>query len=118
MVESIVQNKSFRFSIKIVRLYLRLMKNSECRSIYEQILKSGTSIGANIAEAQRSQSARDFTAKMHIALKEASETEYWLKLMYQTGLIHRSDYYELLNDCVELLKILTAIVKTSKSKSI
>ena len=79
----------------------------------KQILRSGTSIGANVSEAERGQSKADFTAKMSIALKEANETQYWLKLLYRTDFISRSQYESLYKDVDELLKILTAICKSS-----
>ncbi|MCL2548697.1 MAG: four helix bundle protein [Symbiobacteriaceae bacterium] len=79
----------------------------------KQILRSGTSIGANVKEAQYGQSKRDFVYKMRIALKEASETEYWLELLYETGYIETHHFDSLYKDCSEILKLLNAIVQTS-----
>jgi four helix bundle protein len=80
----------------------------------KQLLHSGTSIGANIKEAIRGQSIKDFRAKMNIALKESSESEYWLELLVATDYIDQKQYDSLDNDCVELIKILTAILKSSE----
>ena len=80
----------------------------------KQVLRSGTSIGANVKEALRGQSRPDFRAKMNIALKEASETEYWLELLYETEYIDESSYTSIINDNKELIKILTMIVKNTE----
>ena len=101
MKKSIIQDKSFEFSLAIIDLY-------------KQLLRSGTSIGANIEEASAGQSKKDFTAKMSIASKEARETLYWLKLLQRSQLAKR-DYSEYLNFIEEIINILTAIVKTSQS---
>ena len=83
----------------------------------KQVLRSGTSIGANIAEAQYAQSKADFLSKMHISLKEASETKFWLNLLYSTSYINNS-HTSIMNDCDELLKLLTATCKTTKKEQI
>ena len=112
MRDNAVVEKSFAFAIRIVNLakYLRSRKKEFILS--KQILRSGTSIGANIAEAQRGQSSADFAAKMTIALKEANETEYWIKLLYSTAYINNKEYFSLKKDIDEILSLLTAICKT------
>jgi four helix bundle protein len=77
-------------------------------------LRSGTSIGANVAEAQQAQSTLDFVSKMSISLKEASETKYWIKLLFATNYLTESESTSILNDCIELEKILVSIIKSSK----
>ena len=113
MKESIVQKKSFEFSLKIISLYKKLQLEKEF-VISNQILRSGTSIGANIEEALAGQSKRDFTAKMSISSKEARETKYWLRLLKESELTHL-DVDSLILDIHELIRILTSIVKTSQS---
>ena len=112
MKESIVQKKSFQFSLKIISLYKMLQKEKEF-VISNQILRSGTSIGANIEEALAGQSKRDFTAKMSISSKEARETKYWLRLLNESELT-KLNVNSLILDIDELIRILTSIVKTSQ----
>ena len=112
MKESIVQRKSFQFSLKIISLYKKLQLEKEF-IISNQILRSGTSIGANIEEALAGQSKKDFTAKMSISSKEARETKYWLRLLKQSELTS-IDVNSLILDNDELIRILTSIVKTSQ----
>ncbi len=112
MKESIVQNKSFKFSLKIISLYKKLQEEKEF-IISKQLLRSGTSIGANIEEALAGQSKRDFIAKMSISSKEARETKYWLRLLKESD-ITNIDVTEVLSDIHELIRLLTAIVKTSQ----
>lgn len=114
MKESIVQKKSFDFSLKIIVLFKKLVEEKEF-IISKQLLRSGTSIGANIEEALAGISKRDFTAKMSISSKEARETKYWLRLLKQSDLT-TINVDSLLDDINELIKILTAIVKTSQQK--
>ncbi|MCQ2327979.1 MAG: four helix bundle protein [Paludibacteraceae bacterium] len=83
----------------------------------KQVLRSGTSIGANIREARRAQSTADFIAKLYIALKEADETAYWIELLYSTNYISEQMYKSILDDCEELLKLLTTIIKTTQAKN-
>lgn len=112
MKESIVQKKSFQFSLKIISLYKKLHQENEF-IISNQILRSGTSIGANVEEALAGQSKRDFTAKMSISSKEARETKYWLRLLKESELTNL-DVNSLILDIDELIRILTSIVKTSQ----
>ncbi|MFC4267753.1 four helix bundle protein [Polaribacter marinivivus] len=112
MKESIVQKKSFDFSLKIIHLYKKLQEEKEF-IISRQILRSGTSIGANVEEALAGQSKKDFIAKMSISSKEARETKYWLRLLKESELTNLN-VDNLINDIHELIRILTSIVKTSQ----
>ncbi len=107
--------KSFSFAVRIVNLYKHLTSEHKEYVLSKQLLRSGTSIGANVAEAQKGQSKADFIAKMSIALKEANETHYWLKLLYKTDYLNKSQYDSINTDINELISILTAICKTSNS---
>ena len=115
MNENAVVEKSFEFAVRIVKLYRYLMKEHKEYVLSKQLLRSGTSIGANVAEAQRGQSKADFISKMSIALKEANETEYWLKLLYRTDYLSKAQYDSISTDSRELLGILMAICKTANS---
>ena len=111
-----VVEKSFEFAVRIVKLCKFLRNEHKEYVLSKQLLRSGTSIGANVSEAQRGQSKADFTAKMNIALKEANETQYWLKLLYRTEYLSKIQFESLDRDVYELLSILTAICKTSRIK--
>lgn len=111
---NIVQNKSFAFAIQIVRLYQSLEYEKKEFVLSKQILKSGTSIGANIEESEGGFSKKDFAAKMGIAYKEARETKYWLRILKETDYISEDQFSSLLYDCEELLKMFYNIVKNSK----
>ena len=111
MSDNVIVSKSFAFSVRIVNLYKYLADQKREYVISKQVYKSGTSIGANIAEAQRAQSTADFVSKMKIALKEANETQYWLQLLYETKHISDREFVSIHDDLVEILKILTAICK-------
>ena len=112
--ENVIVDKSFYFGVRIIKFYKFLCYEKHEDILGKQILRSGTSIGANVKEAIRGQTDADFFAKMNIALKEASETEYWIELLYATNIINKNCYFSLLNDCQELIKILTAILKNQK----
>lgn len=114
MKESSIYNKSFEFAVRIINLYKYLCKEKSEYVISKQLLRSGTSIGANVKEAKQASSKRDFLMKMNIALKEASETEYWLQLLKATKYIDEKYANSVINDCIELNKILASIVKTTK----
>ncbi len=101
------------FSIKIVKLYQTLCDKREY-VLSKQLLRSGTSVGANAREAKRGQSKPDFLSKLSIALKEADETEYWLELLYKTEYIDKAVFDDVCFDCDELIKLLTSITKTLK----
>ena len=115
MEKSTVKDKSFKFAIEIVHLY-KLLKEQNEYVLSKQLLRSGTSIGANIQEAQQAQSRPDFIHKMSIALKEAQETEYWLLRFKESDLV-TFDFNHYLFLVNELIKMLTAIIKTTKANS-
>ena len=113
--KSIIEEKSKRFAIRIINLYKYLNAEKKEFVISKQVLRSGTSIGANVKEGEYGQSAADFISKMSIALKEAAETSYWLELLAETDYITQEQFESINSDCTELIKILTSIVKTAKS---
>lgn len=113
MDRSIILKKSTAFSVRIINLCKYLKSKKRENVISEQILRSGTSIGANIAEAQCASSRRDFLAKMQIAYKECSETKYWLTLLKETNYVSDDEYNSIIMDCNELFKMLTSITKTT-----
>ncbi|MBQ9744544.1 MAG: four helix bundle protein [Clostridia bacterium] len=110
MEENIISKKTFDFAIRIVNLYKYLVKKKEL-TMSKQLLRCGTSIGANVSEAQRGQSEADFNAKLNIALKEANETEYWLRLLKVTKYISDIEYDSINKDIQEIISILVAICK-------
>ena len=111
---NIIEEKSFAFAIRIVNLYKHLNEKKKEFVLSKQLLRSGTSIGANIAEAEQAQSKPDFISKMNIALKEASETKYWIKLLTSTNYLTELESVSILDDCIELKKMLVSIIKSSK----
>ncbi len=115
MKENLLIDKSIAFAARIVKLYQYLSKNKKETIISKQIVRSGTSIGANINEANYGQSKADFVSKMHIALKETAETEYWLRLLVLSEYISEKEGESLLNDCFEIKRILVATLNTAKS---
>jgi four helix bundle protein len=112
MAENKILDLSFEFALDIIRLYSTLVESKEF-VMSKQLLKAGTSIGANVAEANAGQSKRDFTAKMAIASKEARESRYWLRLLQRSQIV-KQDYTTYLTQAETLVKILTRIVKTSQ----
>ncbi len=112
---NIIKDKSFSFAIRVVQMFKYLQDEKKEFVLSKQLLRSGTSIGALIREAEHAQSKADFIHKMSIALKEANETEYWLVLLYKTEYIQANAYDSISKDAVELLKMLISIVKTSKN---
>lgn len=113
--DNIIQSKSFDFAVRIVNLYKHLADNKEY-ILSKQLLRSGTSIGANVREAIGAQSQADFLSKMNIALKEVYETEYWLELLYRTAYLSDQQYASIFPDCRDLTNILASIVNTMKEK--
>lgn len=116
MAENIIQKKSFEFAIQIVETYSYLVNDKREFVLSKQLLRSGTSIGANVSEAIRGQSTKDFIYKLQISRKEANETLYWLNLLEATNFIQSNNSQKLIKQCDELLRILTAIIKTSELK--
>ena len=114
-MEYTVEEKSFAFSVRIVNAYKHLAEAKREFVLSNQLLRCGTSIGANVAEAQQGQSRADFISKLSIALKEAYETNYWLRLLYATDYLSKPEFSSLIDDCQEIEKMLTAIIKSSKS---
>lgn len=112
---NVIKDKSFEFAKEIVYLYKNLADRKEF-VLSRQLLKSGTSIGANIREAENAQSKADFINKLSISLKEANETAYWLDLLYETNYLTDEVYQNLKNKNIELLKLLTSIINTSKKQ--
>ena len=113
MKENIAKTKSKAFAIRIVKLYQYLAENREY-VLSKQVLRSGTSIGANIAESECAISKRDFAAKLSIAYKECAETQYWLELLYESGYLSEEMFRSVAKDCDELFRILAASTKTVK----
>ena len=116
-MDNIVEEKSFKFALRIVRLYKYLTEKKKENILSKQMLRSGTSIGANISEAQQAQSNEDFISKMSIALKETTETKYWIRLLCEAEYLKEEESKSILNDCIELEKMLVSIVKTSKRQN-
>ena len=113
---NVVQTKSYAFAVRIVKLYQYLVKEKQEYVLSKQLVKSGTSIGANVEEAIGGQSQKDFQAKLSISYKEARETHYWLRLMQDSGYLSPTQSKSLLGDCSELLKILGSIQRTMKNQ--
>ncbi len=114
MTESVVVEKSKAFALKVIKLYQSLCQEKREFVLSKQLLRSGTSIGANVREAKRGQSKPDFYAKMNIALKEAEESAYWLELLHESGYLDKSAYDSIYSDCCELIRILVSILKTKE----
>ena len=111
--DNIIVSKSMDFALRCVKLYKFLCEKDGNYIIGKQLLRSGTSIGANVRESLRGQSKADFGSKMNISLKEASETEYWLELLRDSDYITKAQAESMLSDCIALIKLLTSIVKTT-----
>ena len=114
--ESPLRTKSEDFAIRIIRLYQYLTKDKNQYVMSKQIYRSGTSIGANIAESRNAQSSADFISKLSIALKESDETEYWLKNLYSSGILNEKQFLSIHHDNIEITKMLTSAIKTIKQK--
>ena len=111
-MDNTVEVKSFQFALRIVNLHKYLRKHHNEFILSKQLLRSGTSIGANICEAQQAQSRPDFLSKLCIALKEAVETNYWLRLLHESNYLSDDQFSSIIQDCKELERLLTSIVKT------
>ena len=114
MKENVLNDKSLDFAVRVVRLQKHLVNNQKETVISKQIMRSGTSIGANINEANYAQSKADFISKLHVSLKETAETEYWLKLLVKSELLTEQEGSSLINDCLEIKKLLIASINTAK----
>ncbi len=112
--DNIIEIKSDLYSDRIVKMYQVLTSQRNEHILSKQILRSGTSIGANVAESQSAQSDADFVSKMSIALKEANESLYWLKKLYKGNIITENEFISMQADNTELIKLLTSIIKTKK----
>ena len=113
-MNNLIEIKSFDFAVCIVKLCTYLQQEKKEYILSKQLFRSGTSIGANITEAQQAQSRPDFISKMSVALKEAAETDYWLRLLKAGSFLSESEYTSIFEDCTELEKLLTSIIKTSR----
>lgn len=116
IMDNVIENKSFQFAIRIVRLYKFLCEEKKEYILSKQLLRAGTSIGSNVTESQQAQSKPDFVSKISIALKEASETKYWIKLLGATEYLSENQTKSILDDCVEIEKILVTILKSAKNQ--
>ena len=116
MKDSILKSKSKSFALRIIKMYNYLCDERKEYVMSKQVLRSGTSIGANIAEAFYAQSEADFIAKLYISRKEAGETIYWIELLKESSYLGCDEADSMIKDCDELLKILTSSIKTMKSK--
>ena len=115
MKENIVKTKSFAFAVRIVKLYQYLVADKKEFILSKQLLRSGTSVGAMVREAEHSESKPDFIHKMAIAQKEINETAYWLELLNVTDYLNNEQFYSINNDATELIKLITSIIKTTKT---
>jgi len=113
-MENIVASKSYKFALRIVLLYKLLAFERKEFVLSKQVLRSGTSVGALVKEAEHAQSKPDFLNKMNVALKEINETEYWLMLLKDSAFISETEFNSIYFDCKELIKLLASIVKTTK----
>jgi four helix bundle protein len=114
--ENVIQDKSYAFALRIVNLYRFLCEQKKEYVLCKQLLKSGTSICANVEEGIGGQSEKDFFAKLNIAYKESRETHYWIRLLRDTNYLSESESKSMLDDCDELLKIIGSIIETMKIK--
>ncbi len=117
MKQNILKERSFKFALEIIHLYKNLSLNSREYILSKQLLRSGTSIGANIREAEYAQSKADFVHKLSIALKEANETDYWIELLKISGYMSSEDFINIKPQITEQLKLLTSIINTSKKNN-
>ena len=115
--DNLIVDKSKAFAIRIIRLFQYLHTEKKEFVMAKQLLRSGTSIGANIRESVYAQSDKDFRSKLKIALKESSETAYWLELLVETDYLLKQEFESIYNDCVEITKILTSIINTNSKNN-
>jgi four helix bundle protein len=115
MKENIIKLKSFEFALRIIKLYGYLVERKKEFVLSKQLLCAGTAVGAMIRESEHAESKLDFIHKLSIALKEANETQYWIELLYKSNFMDEKSFQSIQTDITELLKLLTAIIKTSKN---
>ena len=115
-MENVIEQKSFQFAVRIVKLCQYLRNKRKEYTLSKQLLRAGTSIFANTAEAQQAQSKADFISKLSIALKETTETKYWINLLRATDYLSETEHQSILKDCVEVEKLLVSIIKSSKEQ--
>ena len=114
--DNVVQIKSYAFAVRIIKVFKYLSEQKKEFVLSKQLLRCGTSIGANVRESEHAQSKADFIHKLSISLKEANETEYWLDLLYETNYLTDEEFRNVKNKNIEILKLLTSIINTSKNK--
>ena len=112
--ENALKDKSFLFALRVIKCYQFLQAGQKEFVLSKQLLRSGTSIGANVREAEQAQSKHDFIHKLSIAIKEANETLYWLEPLGQSVYLKKAEFESIYQDCIELIKLLTSIIKKSK----
>ncbi len=112
--ESLIQTRSFDFGVRVFKMYKWLLDNHKVYAVANQILRSGTSIGANVEEATGGYSKKEFAVKIGIAYKEARETRYWLRILYAGDCLEEKLYHSMLSDCEELIKIFGSIQMTTR----
>ena len=113
-----MHKKSYDFAVRIVMMFLHFTDNDwKLQAIYKQVLRSGTSISANVHESEFAQSPSDFVSKLHIALKEANETMNWLNLLHDTGYLDDKGFESMINDCDEVIALLVSSIKTIKKNN-
>ena len=117
MKENVIQDKSYKFALRIIKVYRYLTEEKREYVLSKQLMRSGTSIGANVEEAIGGQSRKDFLHKLSIAYKEARETRYWIRLARDSDFLTEDDCITLLEDCEELLKLLGSIIRSVKIKN-
>jgi four helix bundle protein len=116
--ENLIVVKSYEFALKIVRIYMVVSRENNEYVLSKQLLRSGTSVGANVEEAEGAQSRADFIHKLSIAYKEARESRYWIRLLNDSKIIGNAEYLTLLQDCEDIIHILSSIILSTKSKKI
>ena len=114
---NIIEERSFEFAVRIVNLYKYLTTERQESIMSKQLLRSGTSVGANVSEAQQAQSPMDFLSNMSIALKESYESDYWLRLLHRTEYLNQEEYDSIITDCRAVSRLLASIVKSTKNNN-
>ncbi|MBR1834386.1 MAG: four helix bundle protein [Bacteroidales bacterium] len=117
MADNVLKEKNLNFAVRCVKLHKHLCDQHSEYVLSKQMLRSGTSIGANIREALCAESDKDFTHKLHISLKEANETQYWFEVMLNAGIISDNEFTSINKDLAELMALLTSIIKSMKQKN-